>query len=283
MDAVTPRDVDSTPVAWRECVPAHGDDETAQGTTAEVALFLHGLGGSRTAWDPQLVDLAGAGYRCAAWDMPGYGCSAPPPVPLTFEVLADACVTWMDAINAESAHVVGLSLGGMVAQHVALRHPRRVRSLVLMDTSPAFGLDGTTTAESWLAQRLQPLREGGTPATMAARVLRSIMAGDVSDDVIADAVAAMSRIPPAGLAAAVRCLVTHDTRARLHEISAPTLVIVGEHDEETPPAYAAHLAANIAGARLEHVAGAGHISNLEAPAAVNRLLRQFLAQLPPTT
>lgn len=281
LDAVKLHDVDASPVAWRQCVPGRGKHEPAKGRTAEVALFLHGLGGSRTAWDPQLVDLSEAGYRCAAWDMPGYGCSAPPPVPLTFEVLADACATWMDAVGAASAHLVGLSLGGMVAQHVALRHPRRVRSLVLMDTSPAFGLDGTSTA-SWVAQRLKPLREGGTPATIASRVLRGIMAPDVCDDVLATAVGAMSRIPSAGLAAAVECLVTHDTRARLHEITAPTLVIVGEHDEETPAAYAARLADGIAGAHLEQVPGAGHISNLEAPAAVNRLVLQFLAKLSTT-
>jgi len=273
------RDVDAKPVAWRECVPAAGEDQTARDSAAEVVLFLHGLGGSRTAWDPQLVDLAEAGYRCAAWDMPGYGCSAPPPVPLSFEVLADACAIWMDATGTASAHLVGLSLGGMVAQHVALRHPQRVRSLVLMDTSPAFGFGGTTSAELWIAHRLKPLREGGTPATIAPGVLHGIMAPDVRDHVLATAVAAMSRIPRAGLAAAVECLVTHDVRGRLHEISAPTLVIVGEHDEETPAAYAAHLADAIAGAYLEEVPEAGHISNLEAPVVINRLLRQFLAQL----
>jgi 3-oxoadipate enol-lactonase len=275
---MTLHDVDATPVAWRESAPPQ-----VNGANAEVALFLHGLGGSRTAWDPQLVDLTDAGYRCAAWDMPGYGCSPPPAGPLTFDVLADACATWMDAIGAASAHIVGLSLGGMVAQHVALRHPRRVRSLVLMDTSPAFGLDGTTSVASWLEQRLRPLRDGGTPATIAPHVLRGIMASDVADDALADAVAAMSRIPAAGLAAAVECLVTHDTLARLHEISVPTLVLVGEHDEETPAAYAARLADGIRGARLQQVAGAGHISNLEAPAAVNRLLREFLGGLPTAT
>ena len=277
------QDVDAAPVAWRECVPARGEHEPAEGTTTEVVLFLHGLGGSRTGWDPQLTDLAEAGYHCAAWDMPGYGCSAPAPAPLTFDVLADACAMWMDALGAAAAHVVGLSLGGMVAQHVALRHPRRVRSLVLMDTSPAFGLDGTTSAESWMAQRLQPLRDGSTPADMAPQVLRGIMAPGVSDGVLATAVAAMSRIPTAGLAAAIECLVTHDTRARLREIAAPTLVMVGEHDDETPLAYAAHLADGIPGSHLEQVPAAGHISNLEAPAAVNHLLRQFLSQLPAAT
>ena len=86
----------------------------------------------------------------------------------------------------------------------------------------------------------------------------------------------MARIPSSGLAAAARCLVTHDLCGRLHEIVAPTLVIVGERDRETPPSYSAYLAAQIAGARLEVVGGAGHISNLEQPEAVNRLLLEFV-------
>ncbi len=87
----------------------------------------------------------------------------------------------------------------------------------------------------------------------------------------------MSRIPAEGLRAAVECLPTHDVRARLGEIAAPTLVLVGEHDEETPLSYAEALASGIRGARLQIIPGAGHISNLEAPEAVNVALREHLA------
>src|SRR5690349_12205610 len=153
------------PIAWREAGPRDGE---------HVAL-LHGLGGSRTAWDPQIEALAAAGYRVAAWDMPGYGASESIE-PLSFGALADAVGRWLDALGAESAHVVGLSLGGMIAQHVALRLPARVRSLALLDTSPAFGLDGTTTADDWLDQRLRPLASGETPASIAPAVLKAIMA-----------------------------------------------------------------------------------------------------------
>lgn len=258
-------DVDE-PIAWRQAGPAEGP---------HVAL-LHGLGGSRTAWRPQLEALAGAGYRASAWDMPGYGASEPIE-PLTFEVLSDAVERWLDALGAASAHLVGLSLGGMIAQHVALRRSGRVRSLTLLDTSPAFGFDGTTTAGEWLEQRLRPLAEGETPATIAPTMLRSIMADDVAGGALDEAIAAMERISSNGLAAAARCLVTHDLRGRLHEISAPTLVIVGEHDHETPLSYSAYLAEEIVGARLAVVSGAGHVSNLEQPDEVNRLLVEFLA------
>ncbi|HZB39859.1 MAG TPA: alpha/beta fold hydrolase [Ilumatobacter sp.] len=258
-------DVDG-PIAWRRAGPPDGE---------HVAL-LHGLGGSRTAWCPQLVALAAAGFDAAAWDMPGYGASAPIE-PLTFEALVGAVERWLDALGAESAHIVGLSFGGMIAQHVALHMSDRVRSLTLLDTSPAFGLDGSSTATDWLELRLRPLSAGETPATLAPAVLRSIMADSVSETTLQEAIAAMERIPSTGLAAAARCLVTHDLRGRLHEIVAPTLVIVGEHDYETPLSYSTYLADHITEARLAVVTGAGHISNLEQPDQVNRLLRDFLA------
>jgi pimeloyl-ACP methyl ester carboxylesterase len=258
-------DFDGT-IAWRQAGPSDGE---------HVAL-LHGLGGSRTAWEPQLAALADAGYFAAAWDMPGYGASAPIE-PLSFDVLADAVGRWLDALGAESAHILGLSLGGMIAQHVALRLPRRVRSLGQLDTSPAFGLDGTTTADEWLDQRLRPLDAGETPASIAPAVLKAIMADAASPAALDEAIAAMERIPASGLAAAARCLVTHDTRPHLGQIETPTLILVGEDDRETPPAYAQYLADHIPGARLAVVPAAGHISNLEQPDRVNRLLLEFLA------
>ena len=97
------------------------------------------------------------------------------------------------------------------------------------------------------------------------------------DDVVAMAVATMSRIPSGGLRAAVECLPTHDVRTRLGEITVPTLVLVGEHDEETPLSYAEALATGIPQSRLQIIPGAGHISSLEAPEAVNTALREHLA------
>jgi 3-oxoadipate enol-lactonase len=260
--APAPVDGDERPVAWREA------------GTGPLVLFLHGLGTTRTGWEPQLRGLA-SGYRCAAWDMPGYGASAPAAGPLTFAALADAAVGLVERLGAEAAHLVGLSLGGMIAQHTALRHPGRVSSLVLVDSSPAFGLDGTDVQE-WMRLRLDPLDRGVTPAGMAEGVLRSVMGPDAPGEALAEAVASMRRISPDGLRAAVRCLPSHDLRGRLGRIAAPTLVLVGEHDHETPVEYARALADGIESAVLEVVPGAGHLSNLEAPEAVNDLIRRFL-------
>ncbi len=238
-------------------------------------IFLHGLGGTRTAWDPQLRAL-GSQFRCIAWDMPGYGASDPP-TQLTFPAIADSLAGLLDTLDIESADLVGLSFGGMHALHTAIRHPRRVRRLVLADTSPAFGLDGTAP-EAWKATRLAPLEAGLAPADFAGSVLDAISAKPLAPTVRSQLVASFGRISPAALRAAVECLPHHDVRGALGRIDAPALVIVGEADRETPVAYAEALAAGLADATLEVLEGVGHLSPAEAPERFNQLVGDFLSR-----
>ena len=254
------RDVDAAPVAWREA----GE--------GPVVLYLHGLGMTRTGWDAQLEGLADA-YRGVAWDLPGYGASAPLDA-LSLEAAADSAAALVELLGG-SAHIVGMSMGGMIALQLALRHPACVRSLALVDTSPAFGLDGTDP-DAWRAARLAPLDAGAQIEDFAEPVLRGVMAPDPDPGAVATAVASMLRVPIAGLRQSIAALPAHDVRARLGEIAAPTLVVVGELDEETPPSYAEALAAGIPGARLAVIPGAGHLTPFEAPDALTALLRGHL-------
>lgn len=259
-----PTDVDGDP-SWREF------------GSGDVVVFLHGLGGTRTAWEPQLEGLADR-WRCVAWDMPGYGAS-PAVEPLSFEAIAEKLVQLLDRLDAEQAHLVGLSFGGQHALHTALAAPHRVRSLVLADTSPAFGLDGTDPDE-WRRARTDALDRGLTPADIAEPVLRSVTGPDFAGREFARTVASFGRISSDGLRAACECLPTHDVRARLGEIDCPTLVIQGELDEETPLAYAEMLVEGIGGARLEVIPGVGHYTPAEAPEAFNHLVSDFLEDVP---
>jgi 3-oxoadipate enol-lactonase len=255
---MTATDVDSERFAWREA------------GSGPVLLLLHGLGGSRLSWEPQLADLANR-CRVIAWDLPGYGNSPPLDGDVTFAALADAVADFAGVCGVEAVHLAGISFGGMIAQYVAARHPTLVRSLTLLSTSPAFGLDGTKPGE-WRDARLAPLDAGEQPVDFADKVLHAIAGPHITAEAMAGQRAAMSRITADALRRSIDCLVTHDSRALLPSITAPTLCMVGELDEETPVTYAFALADMIPNARLAVIPRAGHLLNVEAPEAVNQLL-----------
>lgn len=262
-----PADVDAL-ISWRE-----------SGAGPPV-VFLHGLGGTRTSWEPQLADLCDT-FRCVAWDMPGYGASSPVE-PLTFPAVAAAVIELLDTLGAPRADLVGESFGGMHALHTAIGYPDRVGRLVLAGTSPAFGLDGTD-AEAWKASRLRRIGGGETPSDMAADVLRELAGPGIEDSVMAMRVAGFARITATGFRAAVECLPTHDVRDRLAGIEAPTLVVVGGLDTETPVSYATALADGLASARLVVLDSVGHLAVSEAPALFNQLVRDFLTESRPVS
>ena len=260
-------DYDRHPISWREA------------GSGQPVVFLHGLGGTRTAWDPQLRGLRDR-FRCIAWDMPGYGASAPL-AELTYPAIGDRLAGLLDTLGVAAADLVGLSFGGMHALHTAIRHPRRVRRLVLADTSPAFGLDGTT-AEEWTAARLEPIERGRAPADIPAdiaeRALDAVCGSELDPAIRRELVDSFGRIPAAGFRAAVECLPDHDVRGHLSDITCPALVIVGEMDRETPVAYAEALAAGLPDSTLEVLEGVGHLSPSEAPERFNQLVGDFLAR-----
>jgi 3-oxoadipate enol-lactonase len=248
--------------AWRE----------AGSPTAPPIVFLHGLGGGRTAWDPQLSGLADD-WRCIAWDLPGYGEARPLREPVTFAGLAAAAARFIGQFS-DSAHVVGMSMGGMIAQYLAAFHPLRVRSLTLMSTSPKFGLDGTDPV-TWRAARLRPLDDGVEPSEFAAAVLSHLAGPSILPAALDSQVAAMGRITGAALRTSIECLITHDSRALLSGITAATQCLVGSLDDETPAAYSAAIAAGIGrGASVHVIEGAGHLLHVEAPDAVNALIAE---------
>lgn len=238
-------------------------------------LLLHGLGGSRLAWEAQLSGLSGA-FRVAAWDMPGYGESAPLGDTHDFPGLADAVVAWADVLGLGSFHLCGISMGGMIAQYAAAAHPTRIRSLTLLSTSPKFGLDGTDPDE-WRARRLAPLDAGQEPGDFAEQVVGSLSGPDLSKSAFDEQVAAMRRISADGLRRSVECLVRHDSRSILPTISAPTLLLVGELDEETPPAYTSAIHEALPGSVMCVVPDAGHLLSAESPEYVNHAIAEHIA------
>ena len=206
--------------------------------------------------------------------MPGYGDSAPLE-PLTYHGIADSLVALLDTLEIPKADLVGLSFGGMHALHTAIRHPDRVNRMVLADTSPAFGMDGTTV-EEWQAARLGPIDRGETPGDAAEFVVDAITTKPLDPQIRQETVDAFSQISARGFRAAVSCLPTNDVRGDLASITHESLVIVGELDEETPVSYAQVLADGLPNSRITILAGTGHLSPAESPEQFNQLVAQFL-------
>ena len=248
----------------------------ARGTAGDPLVFLHGIGGGHAAWEPQLAAFSGR-FRCIAWDMPGYGASDPLPE-MTFPALAGALAQLLDEHGISAARVVGHSMGGMVAQEFAATRPERLLSLTLSGTSPAFGRPDGDWQRRFIAERLGPLDAGGDMAALAPALVAELV-GDAPDaDGVAAAVTCMAAVPAATYRAAMHCLIAFDQRAALARIAVPTLVIAGGKDTNATPTVMEGMAARIPGARYVCLAGAGHIANLEQPAAFNAALAAFLAE-----
>src|SRR4051794_20132546 len=131
-----------------------------------TALMLHGLGGGHLAFAPQEEPFASSGYRAVAWDMPGYGHSAPIE-PYTFKGLAQSCIHLIETLKCRNVILLGHSMGGMVAQEVVARRPDLVSRLILCGTSPAFGRPEGEWQREFIAQRTAALADGKSMAELA--------------------------------------------------------------------------------------------------------------------
>ncbi|MDP2218820.1 MAG: alpha/beta hydrolase, partial [Hydrogenophaga sp.] len=177
-----------------------------------TVLMLHGIGGGHRAFAPQVETLASLGFRAVAWDMPGYGRSAPIE-PYGFKGLAQRCVDLIDALQCDNVTLLGHSMGGMVAQEVIARRPDKVNKLILCGTSAAFGkrTDGRS-AEAWaqqfIAQRTAPLDAGQTMADMAARLVPQMVGPGSLPEGLKLAEHCMASVPAATYRRALECLVT---------------------------------------------------------------------------
>ncbi len=247
-------------------------------------VLLHGVGGGRGAWDADGSDtgaaLAAAGHAVLAMDFPGYGLSATIE-PHDLAGLAAALQATLAALALAPVVLVGHSMGGMVAQELAARAPRMVAGLVLASTSPAFGKPGGDWQQGFLQSRFAPLDAGLGMAGLAAQLVPAMVAPGASAAAITAAQALMAGVPEATYRRTVAALVAFDRRADLPKIAVPTLVITGEADRTAPPEVARRMAERIPGASCQVVPHAGHLLNLEQPAAFHAALLAFLASFRP--
>lgn len=244
--------------------------ETGGGDRTPI-LFLHGVGSDKHVWAPQLGHF-GLPRRALALSYPGYG-SSTLVEDATRDDYAAAVIATMDALAIDRAHVCGLSLGGVVAIAMHDAAPKRCASLIIAD-SFAVHPDGQQIYD----RSEQASRTIGMRALAEART--GVLLGSAAAPALHRAVIdTMSAIDPAAYVIGARAVWLADQRDRARQIDVPTLVLVGDEDIITPPALSEELAALIPGSKLEIVAGAGHLANIEQPLAFNAAIDRFLAEI----
>jgi 3-oxoadipate enol-lactonase len=243
-------------------------------------LLLPWLGGSRLGWSEVLAEL-GTEYRVLAPDHRDTGDSSPDAEPFLLDDLADDAAAFLKALNAAPAVVVGLSMGGMVAQHLALRHPALVRGLLLVSTTPG-GAGGSPATERGRAALFLPADlEAGERARQAMTLMTAPGFTDAHPEVL-DLAEARGRQHPMSAETykrQFRAIRAHDMAGRLTDLHVPTLVIHGDADDLIPLPDGLRLANGIPGAQLRVYQSTGHMPQLERREEFLADVRGFLAEI----
>ena len=254
-----------------------GDAElyTEEAGEGEPLLLVAGLGGSGKFWRMQVEPLA-ARFRVVLHDHRGVGRSTRAPVVANAAAMADDLLRLMDALRIDSAHLVGHSTGGAIGQHIALRAPERLKSLVLSASWPG----PTPLFVQTFATRRDVLINSGALNYMMVGTLLATPAWWLGERFHSTQEYFRERLAEfPGLEtelARLNAVMTHDLRHRLAEIRVPTFVIGARDDQLTPPAMSEELAARIPGARLCLLAQGGHFCPMTVTAEYNSRIMEFL-------
>lgn len=241
-----------------------------RGSRPETIVFLPALGTRASFWEPQLAYFSPR-YTAVAPEMGGHSPDGAPP---TLTRYADDLIHVLDAVGATWAHIVGLSLGGAIAQEFALRHPDRTLSLTLVNTTGRYD----SSAKQAMLARADTVERNGM-----ADVAGSAPARWFTPEYVETHEAQMAAVrqvvlsaDPATYAAAARSIAAVDTLDRLPALAVPALVIHGEADVSIPRESSEALAVAIPGARMETLGGVAHLCPMQDPGAFNTLLDGFL-------
>jgi 3-oxoadipate enol-lactonase len=240
-------------------------------------MLSHALATNLTLWDLQ-VDALGRDFRILRYDMTGHGGSDVPRGPYTLDDLARQAGDLIDLLGIGQVHFLGLSLGGMIGQTLALKRPECLASLLLCDTTSRIPAEAQPLWQERIriaeSEGMEPLVEPAiarwfTPSFRAARADR------------VDPVRGMIRATaPLGYSGCCRAIAMFDLTARIHEIKLPTMILVGEEDQGMPVAMSRAIQERIAGSELVTIPSASHLSNMEQPEAFNRAVIAFLNRTP---
>jgi pimeloyl-ACP methyl ester carboxylesterase len=249
----------------------------------EPVLFIQGCGVTGSGWRPQVEELA-QDFQCLTFDNRGIGKSSTPNANLTVEQMANDAASLIEDAGWQSAHVVGHSLGGVIAQQLALNVPQRVRSLSLLCTFSKGSEGGRVTPwVLWMSLRTRigsrrMRRRAFLEMLFSEEYLKTVSVDELAQQ-LAPVIGRDLADQPRILMKQVKALAAHDCSARLHELSRyPILVMSAEKDPIALPAYGRRLSSSIDGSRYAEIPGMSHGAPLQDPRTINELLRTHIVE-----
>ncbi len=261
MESIRTADVDGLPVAYREA---------GRGTPV---VLLHGFLCDSRCWRPQLAQLSDQ-FRVIAWDAPGAGVSADPPDDFTTTSYVDCLAAFLDRLEIDRAHVVGLSWGGILAQEFYRLHASRCRSLILADTYA--GWRGSLPEVAWRTRLAECLRDSEVASEIVvAKFMPGIFSDAAPQGLREEFAAIAAEFHPVGFRLMSQSSAAVDTRELLPRITTPTLLLWGSDDRRSPLAVAEQIHSAIPGSQLVVIPNAGHLSNMERPDVFSHHVRRF--------
>jgi len=232
-------------------------------------VLSHSLACTVRMWDPQVAAFKDR-YRILNYDMRGHGASAAPNGPYTLDMLADDVVGLMKQLKIERAAYMGLSIGGMIGQTLALRQTKLFDKMVLADTGHA---QPPEAIKQW-DDRIRIAQAQGMKALVPSTMERWFTPAFRESPPAKKIAELIANTPVAGYVGCGQAIMKLNTTARLKEIKLPVLAIAGEADPSAPGTK--HIGENIPGAKLVMLKQAAHIANVEQPEKFNQALREFL-------
>jgi 3-oxoadipate enol-lactonase len=241
--------------------------------SAPVVMLSHALATNLTLWDPQ-VDALAERFRLLRYDVLGHGGTDAPHGPYTLDQLAEQAAGLLDALGIAQVHFLGISMGGMIGQALALAKPHRLLSLLLCDTTSRIPPE----AQPLWQERIRIAESEGMEPLVEPTIARWFTAPFRAAHAEAiERVRSMIRgTSPFGYSACCHAIAALDLLALIHAILVPTMIIVGEEDPGTPVAMSHAIHEQIARSELLTIPSASHLSNTEQPEAFNRAIAAFL-------
>ena len=245
--------------------------------TGPLVIMLHGIGGNRTNWHDQLAEFAGD-FHAASWDARGYGASDDYDGPLDFGDFARDLARVLDFFKVARAHLVGLSMGGVIALDFYSRYPQRVATVTICDSLPGFSHLTPEQRREFIRLRQEPLLAGKEPKDIAPAVAATLIGNSARPGSFERLVASMSALHKESYLKTIAATANYQRAIELEKVAVPAHLVVGDEDRLTPPELSRQMAAQIPGARLTLIEGTGHLSNIEQPEKFNRAVLAFLAE-----